>query len=163
MTSPVSSWGWSPEHSWGSQTHPTLHFIFPALRRHLLCDTLDLLLLWTAIYFPSYKFITLLLKARLHSHALLLCFLTDLICSPQISSLGWFKGSTSPFPCEPSQCCILASPPCCCVRAAPAPRQPLPCSLNEPIFIPFSVYGHPSPLSLIIFLYACFSCRFTFI
>lgn len=163
------------------QTPSPLDFIFPALESlvccscvtplmchashvsHLSCDTLELLLLQTEIYFPSHKFIQLLFKARLHSHALLLHFLTDLVCSPRISSLGWFKGSTSPFPCEITQCCSLASIPCCCVRAAPGPSQPLPCSLNEPISIPSFVYGHPIPLLLTIFLYACFSCEFTFL
>lgn len=178
MTSLVSSrgWSWSPEQNWGSANTFTLGFHIPSLGEsclllvchashvsHLSCDTLELLLLQTEIYFPSHKFIQLLFKARLHSHALLLHFLTDLVCSPRISSLGWFKGSTSPFPCEITQRCSLASIPCCCVRAAPGPSQPLPCSLNEPISIPSFVYGHPIPLLLTIFLYACFSCEFTFL
>lgn len=129
---PVSSWSWSwaQSRTGTQQTHSPLDFRFPAWKGHLLCDTLDLLLLLTAIYLASHKFIQLLCKARLHSHALLLYFLTALVCSPQISSLAWFKGSTSSFPCEPAQCFILASTLCSCVRAAPVPSQPLPCSLN---------------------------------
>lgn len=48
---PVSSWSWSwaQSRTGTQQTHSPLDFGFPAWKGHLLCDTLDLLLLRTAI------------------------------------------------------------------------------------------------------------------
>lgn len=48
---PVSSWSWSwaQSRTGTQQTHSPLDFRFPAWKGHLLCDTLDLLLLRTAI------------------------------------------------------------------------------------------------------------------
>lgn len=132
----------SPEQNWDSANTFTPGFQIPSVEGSPLVWHTGFAALTDS---NSHKFIQLLCKARLHSHALLLYFLTALVCSPQISSLAWFKGRTSSFPCEPAQCFILASTLCCCVRAAPVPSQPLPCSLNEPILISFSVYRHPFP------------------